>query len=99
MSPTLKAAITAKDTTTPTIFKINSGAKVTITETGATTKENGCVITINKVITLTFTSPNQLNGTVKPSSTQVTVTGCATPTNNGIIKAQIVTQNITIKLI
>jgi len=98
ISPTLKAAITAKDTTTPGVFKILSGAKVTLAGVGTQAAKNGCVITINKVITLTFTSPNQLTGSVIPTAAQVTVTGCA----GGItatIKGQIAGKAIKIKLI
>jgi len=96
LSPTLKANITATDATAGA--KILSGAKITFTGTGSTADKSGCVITINKRITLTFTSPSQLNGSVTPTAAQLTVTGCA----GGItstIKAEIVGKAISIKLI
>ena len=95
-NPTLKAKVTATDATTGA--KIVSGAKVTLTGTGSTTAKNGCVITIGRVITLTFTSPSQLTGSITPTSAQVTVTGCAGGVTS-TIKTEIVGKAISIKLI
>jgi hypothetical protein len=84
-------------TTNATEVKILSGVVVTLTQTGATTHKNGCVIMISTAVTLVRV-PKTLkwNGTKTISSTKVAVTGCSLAATDTAIKADIAGAKITV---
>jgi hypothetical protein len=90
----LKANIVAKQTTS----KIVSGATVTLVATGGTTGENNCKITLKVPVTLNKTAAHTIwfGSTPRLTSSQTTVTGCATPTVDSFIHGEITNTKINV---